>query len=79
MWLNVWLAGVPVAAGVALGDGAGTVGVSLAGMLVAVAVAFGVIDGAGVGVEGVQAALIVAANVKITSAIDFLVMLLLGL
>jgi hypothetical protein len=59
------------------------VGVSLAGMLVAVAVTSGVTDGAavgaGVGVEGVQAALIVAAAIKITSVIGFLIIRLLGL
>jgi hypothetical protein len=57
---------VLVAAGVALGDGLGAVGVSLAGMLVAVAVAPGVTEGAVVGVAVVQAALIDAATIKTT-------------
>ncbi len=73
MWLNVW------AVGVVLGGGAGTVGVSVGGMLVAVAVTSGVTEGAGVGVEGVQEVIIVQATIKITSVIDFWVMLLLGL
>ncbi len=77
MWLNVGPAGVLVVAGVALGGGLGIVGVSLGGRRVAVAVTSGVTDGAGVGagvgVEGVQAALIVAAAIKITSVIDFLI------
>jgi hypothetical protein len=70
---------VLVAAGVALGDGRGIVGVSLAGMLVAVAAVSGVTDGAVVGVEVVQAALIDAMTIKTTNVIDFLVILLLSL
>ena len=68
-----------VAAGVALGDGLGVVGVSLGEMLVAMDVASGVTDGVAVGVEVVQAPLIVIATSKTTSAIDLLVTLLLGL
>ena len=68
-----------VAAGVALGDGLGVVGVSLGEMLVAMDVASGVTDGVAVGVEVVQAPLIVIATSKTTSAIDLLVTLLFGL
>jgi len=68
-----------VAAGVALGDGLGVVGVSLGEMLVAMDVASGVTDGVAVGVDVVQAPLIVIATSKTTSVIDLLVILLLGL
>ena len=61
---NAGLAGVLVAAGVALDDGLGVAGVLLGGRRVAGAVALGVIAGVAVGVEGVHAAAIVSATAK---------------